>query len=550
MRISDTSSELTSRADKRSRIHIECSPTLIAAIDHQVTAGYETAGVLFGSYSGSQIRILAFRPVDAAVAIPRDTEAGLREVLLAATADAELEPLVPVGWYRSRARSRPHLDRSDVAIYRRHFPEPWQVALVLCPDPPTPTRAAFFFHVGGASVRSDTLYEEFTIPRPGSAAFRALGKSRPLPPVLPRESDSSGPRWWLWVLSGLLLLLPFLGWFEPAPPQEQARNLSLRLSDDAGRLRIEWDREAPRILEATGGRLEIVDGPNTTSVTLDRADLRHGSVIYWRSHRETKVRMVLDGSGPEQVQESAYFVGPPAAIAPAPETEATPSGAALEEYLRQADRAAPQTPPLDTHPEPPPPRATKPLPRTFRPPAVRNAAVEPGTPTVAAPPQVPVVARADPRSAPPVQPSQHLPEPPRAAPPPRKPLAASSGQAIWTGTLERRGVVQIEGQRASQGYLSAPLPGTPAALTVLPGELTTSGLRLYTTDARLDGRSEAPGPQNGWNRTEYVYDPVQAGDISILEAPGEQNGWRHLVLRSESRTHSVVVLRWQPATRR
>ncbi|HWQ56099.1 MAG TPA: hypothetical protein VN442_20605 [Bryobacteraceae bacterium] len=550
MRIPDTSAELLPRTDKRSGFHIECSPTLMAAIDQQVTASSGTAGVLFGSCRNGLVRVLAFRPVDAGVPFPAKADAGLRDVLLSAKADPELETLVPVGWYRSRTRSRPSLDRRDLAIFRRHFPRPWQVALVLCPDPPTPTRAAFFFHASSTGMHAETLREEFTIPRPGSAAFQDPEKARrDPPPIPPEEKGSGGPPWWVWVLSAILLILPFVGWFEPAPPKEQARGFSLRLSDDTGRLRIEWDREAPQILAATGGRLEIVDGPNATRVNLDRADLRNGSVIYWRSHGETKVRMVLDGSGPEQVQESAHFVGPPAAIEPAPETQSTPSDAAWQEYLRQADSTAPALP-LPTAPqEHPRPPAAKPLPRAFRLPVLHKPAPDQGVPPVVAPPQVAVAAPTDPPTAPPVQ-SSRLPEPPRVTPPGPRRLTTPSGQAIWTGMLERRGVVQIEGQRASQGYLSAPLPGTPVTLNVLPGELTPSGLRLYTTDARLDGRSEAPGPQNGWNRAEYVYDPMRAGEISILEAPSEQNGWRHLVLRSENRSHSVVVLRWQPIERR
>jgi hypothetical protein len=128
---------------------------------------------------------------------------------------------------------------------------------------------------------------------------------------------------------------------------------------------------------------------------------------------------------------------------------------------------------------------------------------------------------------------------------PAKPPATASGRAIWTGRLERRGVVRIDGQRASVGHLSAPLPGAPAAFAVLPGELTPRGLRLYTADKRLAGRSEPPGPQNGWNPTEYVWDPARAGEISVLEPPGEQNGWKGMILRSESRNYTVVVLRWE-----
>ena len=131
---------------------------------------------------------------------------------------------------------------------------------------------------------------------------------------------------------------------------------------------------------------------------------------------------------------------------------------------------------------------------------------------------------------------------PAAAKPPE---ARARGQVIWTGRLERRGVLEIDGPRATVGYVSGALPQAPADITVFPGEPTATGLRLYTANSRLANRVEPAGPQNGWNPTEYVWDPQRAKEISVLEAPGQHNDWKHLVLRAEGRGYSVVVVQWQ-----
>jgi hypothetical protein len=71
-----------------------------------------------------------------------------------------------------------------------------------------------------------------------------------------------------------------------------------------------------------------------------------------------------------------------------------------------------------------------------------------------------------------------LPLAPRARAVPaseRQPETRASGRIIWTGRLERRGVLEIDGRRATVGYLSGGLPQTPADIAVLPGELTATG---------------------------------------------------------------------------
>jgi hypothetical protein len=121
----------------------------------------------------------------------------------------------------------------------------------------------------------------------------------------------------------------------------------------------------------------------------------------------------------------------------------------------------------------------------------------------------------------------------------------AAGTVIWTGKLAKSGTLQIFGDRASQGHITGGLPGAPVRVQVFPSELTQEGLRIFTADLRSISAPEAPGAQNGWNRTVYVLNPRRAGEISILETPGQQNAWNRLILRAERGDHSIIVLRWE-----
>ena len=105
--------------------------------------------------------------------------------------------------------------------------------------------------------------------------------------------------------------------------------------------------------------------------------------------------------------------------------------------------------------------------------------------------------------------------------------------------------MQILGNRASQGNITGGLPGAPVRVQVFPSELTQEGLRIFTADPKAISPPEAPGAQNGWNRTVYVLNPRRAKEISILEAPGQQNAWNRLILRAERGDYSIFVLRWE-----
>jgi hypothetical protein len=89
------------------------------------------------------------------------------------------------------------------------------------------------------------------------------------------------------------------------------------------------------------------------------------------------------------------------------------------------------------------------------------------------------------------------------------------------------------------------LPGVPIRVQVFPSELIQEGLRIFAADPSSISPPEAPGAQNGWNRTVYVLNPRKAGEVGILEAPGQENAWNRLTLRAERGDHSIIVLRWE-----
>ena len=136
---------------------------------------------------------------------------------------------------------------------------------------------------------------------------------------------------------------------------------------------------------------------------------------------------------------------------------------------------------------------------------------------------------------------------PASAPAPRNQddQGPHSGKIIWTGKLARSGTIRILGDHASQGHLTGGLPGVPVRVQVFPSELIPEGLRIFAADPSSIGPPEAPGAQNGWNRTVYVLNPRKAGEIAMLETPGQANAWNRLTLRAERGDHSIIVLRWE-----
>lgn len=89
-------------------------------------------------------------------------------------------------------------------------------------------------------------------------------------------------------------------------------------------------------------------------------------------------------------------------------------------------------------------------------------------------------------------------------PAPSKPVYSGppSGTMLWSGQLQKNGVITIEGGQASAGSLRGELPGVPVMLDIQPS------------------------------------------DVGLAESPSPANGWKRMVLRSRVNRQSVVTIRW------
>jgi len=76
------------------------------------------------------------------------------------------------------------------------------------------------------------------------------------------------------------------------------------------------------------------------------------------------------------------------------------------------------------------------------------------------------------------------------------------GTIVWSGQLEKNGLITIDGSRASAGSLRGQLPGVPVMIEVQPS------------------------------------------DVGLAETPSPSNGWKRLTLRSRVNRRSVVTIQW------
>jgi hypothetical protein len=74
---------------------------------------------------------------------------------------------------------------------------------------------------------------------------------------------------------------------------------------------------------------------------------------------------------------------------------------------------------------------------------------------------------------------------------------------IWSGQVEKNGVVIIDGPNAIAGILSGDfLPGVPVILD------------------------------------------VDTQEFALVEVPGPSNGWKRLTIRSRNKRHTVITVKW------
>ena len=184
---------------------VECSAEALRAIVEDVEAGFRmfphgglaVGGVLFGEAEEDRIRIAAARSIHCdhaagpSFTLSAEDHERLAEQLRQAAEDPDLRDLVPVGWYHSHTRSGVNLTPSDLELHERHFPKPWQIAVVLRPEEDRPTKLGIFVRDAHGRMPAQPA---LVVEAPRAAASKpAAERASARPPSAPQPERPPAP---------------------------------------------------------------------------------------------------------------------------------------------------------------------------------------------------------------------------------------------------------------------------------------------------------------------------------------------------------------------
>jgi len=505
------------------RVTIDLS--VIRALEHDLAAPGEQQGFLFGKEQGAATHINGREPLDAF------TRSAFQAVL-------DNPRRTAVGFYRIRDGRAFILTTDEIELARDLFHRPGAVVL-LAERRGAGAEATFFFW------RGDTFVQNLPMPFPLDAARLGAGDT-PAARARPR-------RWWplpaavqrIGAIAAGAVFGVGIAAVTMRAPSTSARKasrppvtLSAALPAQPGSgIEFVWDPMS--MPAATAGLLEVDDGGVKRQIPLDSEQIRSGSVPYVTASGHVQVALsTLQRDG--RVVDAKVSMRPASAPiqAEAPAPTPTPTPAAEPEPPKQPERKE-TAPPEIAAPKAAVSADRRVLPKPF---ILTARAAEPApAPIVLDPPAV---------EAPPVS-GAMLPIAPvlrtHVSPPAPGAVTRSStsGRLIWTGTVLRRGVVELDGKSASVGSVSGALPGVPVTVTISPAEFEGNGLVVYTTEAARNNRVEPASAANGWNRVTWVWDPSRVAEISVLEPPNASNNFGRLAFRSDARRMSMVWIDWR-----
>jgi hypothetical protein len=517
--------------------------TVVGALQHQVsTTSGPQQGLLIGHRRYGVTHIEAYRPLPAFDA----------QTL---TAAIEKTRRPAVGYYRIRDGCAFIFEAAEIDLCKSAFPELGSVLLLVERRAEGPAEGSFAFW------RTDAFVSNLPSPFPIDPEILAR-EPQPADPIRQDDDPEAGALRFLRRNAGtfgllgaallLVLILPLL-WVGTQSPAERGAVIPVEtvpVDANQSNIQVEWDRQA--IAGATGGLLRIMDGRVQHHVPLTLDQLRQGTFLY------------TGGPGPISFEMRA--LGADGQVFEVPTSAHAPAARRAPEVQRAAVTAVPPPAPART----PAPAKLLQQSRTPASPVLiaveRKPAAKPFTLGLAerrmpssapalddAPPlqpilnTAPVLTASIPASAPPPAPERPATSSPAehlAPRPTERTVNRGAGRLIWTGTLERRGVLEFDQRSVSVGSLNGALPGVPVKVTVSPAEFGTGGLMVYTTDPKLDKHVEPPSAGNGWNRITYVWDPERVRQIAVLESPNASNRFSHLALRSDARRCSMLVIDW------
>jgi len=595
--------------------------TLRAAVLESFTAGphggAEVYGILFGTHSGDEVRIAEFQVIAfqsamaGAIPLSQEERKAFAGALGSTAGSRDPKGLEPVGWFRAHPHSELSLTARDLEIASTFFPAAHQVVMILRPSDSQLSLVRFFYRESDGILKTESPFCELSVPpdfeglrrvdvpavrdvpaareaqteTPQSRGPEPVERERQTQPAFSRSPEPPAPAVnlpptpahddpvmylpepplprrrvgvaWLMVLAIAIALVAAWYWLRPQP----AQSLALRVFDTGGQLHIMWDP----VSNGDTGNLQIIDGANRYSVTLDPDQLRGGTFTYARHTNSVSVRLEASRRGAGIVAETASFVGKKETPA---EVNPPPVGSASREAPPKTSRPTP------TVAEKPaelvvsvPVKVRAPRPK-FSAPAMRASGSTHQATNLAAPPLIaqnspayvpaalrPVEKPGPPAAQPASVPAQAAAKPSVTPAPPRAtstlgsgapaPVTPASGRIIWIGRLQKNQEVAIYGKFCSTGTLMGELPGKPLKFSISPGDLSSDGIVLYTANPKYANNViESPGAQNGWNKTIYTWNPKYANDVTVREAPSAQNRWNNMILRSKNPKISVVVIDW------
>ncbi|MEO8129547.1 MAG: hypothetical protein ABJF23_02400 [Bryobacteraceae bacterium] len=552
--------------------------------------GVEIGGVLFGTVTTNELRLLTYRPLEIeylngpGFALSEQDKLNLIQLIESSRSDPELAGMEPLGWYHSHTRSEIALSSEDIALHERFFPHPQQVALVIKPHKFDPARFAFYLRGAGGVLQGDAPQATFTLQPPAKEESKYGNRPDPppvttlavvappaAPPVEPdsihavsheviRASPRSKPRrGWMVAVAAILLSVSAAvlvrNWF---PAKREAAPMWLHLGEAGSQLMITWNRSSPTVAQARSAEILIIDGGRqAATVPLDKESLKWGTITYLRHSGNVEVRMRVQTQADRVLEQSVRFIGPEIPSQPAPVTavkteERDPEVLRMKEEMERLKEELVRSRPEGTRARSVPfqqeASVTDPGPRQFTAPPARSASTPaPALDTDMRPP----VLTSQTQLNSPALPSPAWQPPPAKPPvivaPPTAnrtaPQSPSSGRAIWTGRLPKGGLLMLDGARPSVGAVSGPLPQRAARFKVYAADLGDTGIVIYS-GAAPDNSVEPPSPANGWNLTTYKADAKRVRSVSVVEYPGPQNGWKRLLVRSEDRTLTMLVIDW------
>jgi hypothetical protein len=143
--------------------------------------------------------------------------------------------------------------------------------------------------------------------------FGTLPQSTPrlrlsLPAGLLQQANSQ-QRHWIWLGAWVLLVITIASAVYWLLSLRNPDPILLRVSEQSGDLRIEWDRASSSIQHASSGTLEIRDGARTRTIRLSSDQLALGSYLFPAGASDVAIRLSVSAFLRPAIEESAHFVG-------------------------------------------------------------------------------------------------------------------------------------------------------------------------------------------------------------------------------------------------